>query len=466
MKIRKILFVCILIFAMTGSAIAVMTQEEVATLGGPDLTIFGAQKAANADGSIPAWTGGMTKGSDGWYYEGKLKVAFTEFDPKKSGLRPDPFADDAILYTITAENMDKYADKLSDGMMALLAKYPDDVKFNVYPSRRPASYAKEVMDGYKNCALNATLEKNGNKLANARMGIPFPIPKSGIEAVWNHLVHWTGTMEVFHYHAWIVTAAGRKVNTSDSDCYLEYPLWDPNTDRTDIVRYLYDNNFGPSNRAGEGLIAYFPTDKEGAAGQPVWRYLPGQRRVKLAPECRFDGPSVTVAGAGTYDETYMFNGSPEKYDWKLLGKKEMIIPYNNYRAQYWTHSDDLLGKHFLKPEPIRHELHRVWVVEGTLKPSERHIYKRRVLYLDEDSWTAHLADQFDANDKLWRMKYLISAFSYDYPAMSSFNDMGIDLISGVYYVLGHVAEDGGIFYAPGRPAQKWSPNILSGRGVR
>ena len=30
----------------------------------------------------------------------------------------------------------------------------------------------------------------------------------------------------------------------------------------------------------------------------------------------------------------MFNGAMDRYDFKLIGKKEMVIPYNAYRFQY------------------------------------------------------------------------------------------------------------------------------------
>ena len=462
--INKILIAIVLILALSGHAMANVSPEEAAKLNGPVLTPVGAEKAASHDGLIPAWTGGITKGADGWYYEGKLRIPFSKFDPKKSGLRPDPFPDDKILFTITAQNMAQYADKLSDGMKAMLTKYPNDVKYNVYPSRRSMAYSDRMIEMTKKCALNARLEKDGKHLVNAREGIPFPMPANGLEAVWNHLVRWSGTLESMRYNAWLVNAAGRKILTSDSYAWTEFPYWDPNSSRKDLMVMIFDSTVGPANRSGEGIIVYHPIDR--TKPQLAWQYLPGQRRVKLAPEIAFDGPSVLVAGAGVWDETYVFNGSPERFNWKVLGKKELVVPYNCYKAHYWTPAETLLGRRFLNSAPVRYEVHRVWIVEGTLKPTERHVYKKRMLYLDEDSWNAILGENYDANGKLWRVLTTLITFSYDYPAPVTYNTVGVDLISGIYYIMALNSETGGCFYVPGKSDKDWSPAALAGRGVR
>ncbi|MFH7495452.1 DUF1329 domain-containing protein, partial [Pseudomonas syringae pv. tagetis] len=63
----------------------------------------------------------------------------------------------------------------------------------------------------------------------------------------------------------------------------------------------------------------------------------------------------------------------------------------------------LLQVGHLNPAYTRHELHRFWVVEGTLKPTARHVYSRRNLYLDEDSWQAAIVDKYDGSGQLWRL---------------------------------------------------------------
>ena len=113
-----------LVFGGTAAVLwAALTPEEAARLGA-DLTPIGAEKAGNADGTIPPWEGGITTWPEGY---------------KPGDHHPDPFPDDPILFTITGQNADQYADKLTPGQMALLKTY-DTYKMNVYRTRRTASY--------------------------------------------------------------------------------------------------------------------------------------------------------------------------------------------------------------------------------------------------------------------------------------------------------------------------------------
>ena len=111
----------------------------------------------------------------------------------------------------------------------------------------------------------------------------------------------------------------------------------------------------------------------------AWQYLPGQRRVKLAPDLAYDTPNPGAAGAGTYDDVSVFNGAIDRFDWKLIGKKEMYVPYSSYRLTYHKNAADITKPNHLNPDLVRWELHRVWVVEATLKPGKRHIYSKRVV---------------------------------------------------------------------------------------
>jgi len=68
-------------------------------------------------------------------------------------------------------------------------------------------------------------------------------------------------------------------------------------------------------------------------GQPTWSYIPGQRRVRMAPEFTYDGVAPSVGGVLLYDEINGFDGKMDRFDFKLLGRKEMFVPYNNSDAQ-------------------------------------------------------------------------------------------------------------------------------------
>jgi hypothetical protein len=174
------------------------------------------------------------------------------------------------------------------------------------------------------------------------------------------------------------------------------------------------NYKAPARRAGEILLVHEPgADYTEGKGRRAWQYLTGQRRVRLAPAVAFDTPNPAVAGTSTYDDAGIWNGSPERYDWKLLGKKEMLIPASNYEFLFEQPVENLLRERYLAPEYTRWEKHRVWVVEGTLKEGLRHLYSKRRIYIAEDSWSAAAGEVWDGKGNLWRTSYAYGARLYD-----------------------------------------------------
>ena len=204
----------------------------------------------------------------------------------------------------------------------------------------------------------------------------------------------------------------------------------------------------------------------GTKDRRAWSYLPGQRRVKVAPDLAHDTPNPGTAGATTFDDTFIFNGSMDRFDFKLVGKKEMIVPYNAYAAVYQAKQDDLLKPNHLNPDLVRWELHRVWVVEATLREGKRHVYSKRTFYLDEDSWAALASDEYDARGQLYRTGFAYMAPSYDLPA--PYTDMfgHYDLVSRVYSLTGFIAETGGLRHTKPLREREWTADSLAGAGVR
>jgi hypothetical protein len=463
--IRKILVTCaLLVLVVSGCAMAAITEQEAAQLGGSTYTPIGAEKAGNKDGTIPPWTGGITKGADGYYYEGKLVVPFSAYDSKKPGIHPDPFAGDKVLFSINSKNMSQYADKLTPGQMALMQKYPG-YRIDVYPTRRKDSYHPTVIEGTKKAALTATLGKSGASLENAHCGYPFPFPKNGIEAMWNHLVTPNRGDEHVHYYSQQITASGRYIMTSEEHANLYYAYWDPQAPDKSKVYYARDTTDGPSNRNGEKLWCYWGMDKTGI-DPTCYQYLPGQRRVKLAPEISFDGPNTWVGGAATYDQAYTFMGSPERYNWELKGKKEMYIPVNNYKLMFHSTRKAVFGPQFVNPDYVRWELHRVWMLEGKVKPEFRHVYPKRTIYLDEDNWYGCMADMYDANGKLWRTEIDFNPFIYSAQATHIVSEQGYDLNTGQYFMSAYPAETGGITYTERAPVNELTSTFIGSSGIR
>jgi hypothetical protein len=198
------------------------------------------------------------------------------------------------------------------------------------------------------------------------------------------------------------------------------------------LRVNYD---APARRAGEILLVHEPgADYTKGKGRKAWQYLVGQRRVRLAPAVSFDTPNPAVAGTSTYDDAFIYNGSPERFTWTLVGKKEIIVPAANYDMIFQTKVEDMLGEKFLDPEKIRWEKQRVWVVDSHLKAESRHLYSRRTFYLNEDSWGALASDMYDGRDQLWRLQYLYSANLYDRQATFGSAYGAYDLLQNIYNI--------------------------------
>ena len=385
---------------------------------GKDLTPIGAERAGNADGSIPAWEGGLTQPPAGW-------------NPQQGYV--DPFADDKPLFTITAANAAQHADKLTPGMQALLKKYPQHFRMNVYPTRRTATLPKEVTDRVREQAPK--VELNGFGLRNlGGSTTPFPIPQNGLEAIWNHLVRYVGGGTTRVGHSFPVRANGDyyRIGFRSSRIYAQN-MADPEPNR---LFYALGYFTEPATLRGTIFLVHEPVDQV-AEQRSAWIYNAGQRRVRRAPDLAYDGINDGSEGMIVTDQVDGYNGAPDRFEWKLVGKREMYIPYNTYKVgDKALKYKDIVGKHTLNADLVRYELHRVWVVEGTLKPGQRHVYGKRTFYLDEDSWSVVSEDAYDNRGGLWRVSLLGMVQYYD--AVVPWYRFGMvhDLTTGGYIVGG------------------------------
>jgi hypothetical protein len=286
--------------------------------------------------------------------------------------------------------------------------------------------------------------------------------------MWNHRIHYMGRAFAFKYDSWLVDGAGQKLLTSTAQSTWEFPIFEPK--RTQAIRmeepyFQWRVDYtGPQRRAGEALLLIEPVDLV-RSPRLTWFYVPGQRRAKQI-EFPDDALHSSSSGAYTNDDAFVYTGMLERYDLKLLGKREMLVPYNTYRFTYHTRAEDLLLPGHVNPDYLRWELHRVWVVEATLKAGKRHIYHKRTFYLDEDSWMAVASDQYDARGQLYRGVYAYSAFAYDSQSIGASLQIGYDLIAGIWMSQGNCGLYYGIEHRGPFPARDWQPDSLAGAGIR
>lgn len=432
---------------------AAVTAEQAAQLK-TTLTPLGGEKTGTADGTIPAWDGGLTTVSP---------------DFKNGGRRPDPYADEKALFSITAQNMDQYADKLTDGVKAMLKKYPDTFRVDVYPTHRTAAAPQWVYDNtFQNATRAGIIDgAGGPQPQGAYGGIPFPIPTTGEEAIWNHLLRWRGGSWHFDATQYLITASGKRVLITDGAAEMgsHYYLEDGSPEQFDGFYYLIRIiNSGPAIRAGEAIVGKQNLNDDKSA---TWVYLTGQRRVRKLPNACCDTPAPSTAGLMTFDELEVFSGRIGRFDWKLIGKQEMIIPYNSNRQLQPDKDAEVLSKWHLKPDYVRWELHRVWVVEATPRQGQRNTVSKARYYLDEDSWYAVLGDRWDAKGQLARTLWQVPIVLPDMPGIGAKTFGFYDLISGSWYVNGLFNEKREQYrIMPTHQDALFTPDALAGEGVR
>lgn len=448
MTIRTSSLVLTAILALVGAAAGGASPEEAKELG-RSFTPVGAIKAGNEAGTIPEYTGGLTAPPAGF--------------KRDSGLRPDPFAGEKPLFSIDAKNMAQYADKLTEGTKAMMQKYPG-FRIDVYPTHRTAAVPDAVQAATARNAVSAKTAKGGLSLENARGGFPFPIPNDGFEAMWNHLARYSGDAYAIRLESYNIDSAGKPSLALQATVTFDYPYYNAGKPLADIYYKAKFQYTGPPRRAGEGVLILEPLDYT-VKGRRAWQYLPGQRRVRLAPDIAFDTPNPGTAGGSCYDDTFLFNGSMERFNFTLVGRKEVYVPYNAYALSYYQGDvKQVLTPKHLNPDMVRWELHRVWVVEGTLLEGKRHIYSKRTFYLDEDSWTALSSDQYDKRGNMYRVGFAFMSPSYDVPAPNADMQVYNDLIASSYAV--NFWPRRGIHYTGFLPDADFAPDSLAGAGLR
>jgi len=449
-SIAYIACACVMVLVAT-TAWSGLSKDEIARLD-DDLTPLGAEKAGNADGTIPEWTGGITSPPAGY----------------ETGMHhPDPYAGDKVLFTITAANMDQYADKLTPGHMAMLKTY-NTFKMNVYPAHRSASTPQRIYDATKKVAATASLIENGYGVTGAAVGIPFPIPKSGLEVIWNHLLRYRGDIASRKIAQAAPTRGGKYTLVKFADEFNLLYSREGATEESlkNKILFFKQEVLAPARLAG-GILLVHETLNQVQEHRSAWLYNPGQRRVRRAPNVAYDNPGTASDGMRTSDQFDMFNGAVDRYEWKLVGKKEIYVPYNSYKL----HSDalkykDILTPLHVNPDYLRYELHRVWVVDATLKSGARHIYKRRTFYVDEDSWQILLVDQYDNRDQLWRVSegHVINYF--EVPTLWTTLEVHTDLQAGRYLAIGLDNESTMYKFGIKRTNEDYTPAALRREGRR
>jgi len=453
MKLNKKLLATGILSAamMAGNAYGAVSESEAAKLG-DTLTPMGAEKAGNG-GAIPEWTGGLTTPPAGY---------------QNDGIYVNPFPNETPKFTIDQSNVDEYAENLSPGQIAMIKRYPN-YKMPVYETHRTSAYPQEWMEKTIDNATKTELIQDGNGLGNYQNATPFPVPNNGVEAIWNHITRYRGGSVMRNVGQATPTEGGAFSIVKFQDeltwrtALSDYaPDQDPN-----VLFYFKQAITGPARLAGNVLLVHETIDQV-EEPRRAWVFNAGQRRVRRAPQVAYDGPGTAADGMRTTDNFDMFNGAPDRYDWELVGKKEMYIPYNSYKLvdRNLTY-DQIIKPGHIEQDYTRYELHRVWHVRATLKDGERHIYGQRDIFIDEDSWQAGIIDHYDGRGELWRVAEAHTMQFYDQEVPWYAVETLYDLLSGRYLVLGLTNQESSPYtFGVERASREYTPAALRRAGTR
>jgi len=483
------------------AALAAVSADEAAKLSddpSTELNAMGGIQAGNEKGTIPAWQGKVLASKESIEMSHEALQALKEDDPGELALAfqgeiikridemkerhikqraawgiegeqtfaavEDMFADGLKsderiaritkmieegpakpMFTVTAKNMDKYADFMTVGHKALMKRYPDTYFMNVYPTYRPAFFPDEVNAATKENATRASL--NGTDgVKDAVLGFPFPIPKTGAEVIWNHKLKFRGSAVIRYNNQAIVKPDGDwKFTKVVEDVKFKYANLEEYKevaeDGLKVLAYYLAETKEPPRLAGQLILVHETADQE-SGSRAAWIYSKATSRVNRAPDVGYDNPSVGTDGEQFNDQVDVFNGALNYYDWKLIGRKEILIPYNSYYMNApWLKYDDIIRPGHVNMKYPRYELHRVWVVDATLTTGVKHQLKRRTFYLDEDSWSIAAVDGYDNRDELWKFQEAHLATFPFVPTTTGSPEAIHDLQSGRYFLTALTNED-------------------------
>ena len=411
----------ILLLAVALQAQAKVDPTQAARLG-HDLTPLGGERAGNAAGSIPAWDGGLAKPP-------------ANYQPGMH--HPDPYAADVPLYRIDSQNLARYRAQLPAGLQKLLESNPDYF-MRVFPTRRSAAAPQRIYDATRFNAQNAELISGGNGVSGVAAGVPFPLPQSGQEAIWNHIMRYRGDqISMVTNQAAVLANGAYNLLKLERDVYFLYGREGVSPQDLDNTLFYYKYKVAaPAKLAGSALVVQETLDQI-LAIRKAWRFNRGERRVRRLPMLAYETLQPDTNGMATADQVDAYNGAPDRYEWQLLGKQEMLVPYNSYAVhQKDIPYDSILKRNTLNPELLRYELHRVWVVEADLRMGFSHPYGKRRFYLDEDSWQILAVDLYDQSGELSGLQESHPISYYEVPMFGSTVESIYDFKGERYFVDG------------------------------
>ena len=426
-----------------------VSAEEASRLG-QDLTVIGAEKAGSEDGTIPPYTGGLPR-------DGSLAGEY----PRNAKIEAEK-----PLFTITAANMAEYEENLTEGHKELLRRFPDTYKMNIYPSHRTVSWPDHILEETRKNATRATLIGT-DAVKGAVHGFPFPIPKTAAEVIWNHKTRWRGySVRRFNNQVIMQPDGEYQISKLIEDVKFLYTNREQNGRSEDLLLLYLSEIIAPPRNAGQLLLVHETSDQTEQI-RNAWLYNPGLRRVRRAPNVAYDNPYEGTDGNQFNDQVDMYNGAMDRYRWRLIGKKEMYIPYNSVKiASPDVEYADMIRPRHLNQDLAHYELHRVWVVDSTLREGTSHTFGRRVFYVEEDSWAINSVDCYDRRGGLYKFQEAHQVFAQNVQTVGGTPELIYDFLSGRLFMTALANEDKPNDFTVEYDDRYFTPRSMSKKAVR
>ena len=411
------------------ATLAVLAWNANATAPGPEdrlgqmLTPLGGERAASEDGSVPAWQGGLASAPPCYQAGGRYC---------------DPYAGERPYLTINASNLDEWRDRLSAGQIEMIQRHPDSYRIQLYRSRRSFANPPAVYEAARENAKSATLAPSGREVRDASVAIPFPITRDGLEMVWNHRLRYRGPGSRRWLQQAVVSGSG-EAQVIDFLEDLHFP-YGRGLELDDFMAlYWLRVSIAPENLAGAITLIH---DSLNHVEEPSLAWQRGtEDQIMVRDRSHgFDHFALLSSTLRMDDQLDTWFGNPERYTWRVINKQPMVVPYNSYALHNRENLARIIRPAHPDPALPRYELHRVWVVEASTKPSAVHRVKRRRLYIDEDSWQILMVDLYDAGNRLWRWQETHTIMAQDHPVLVPNMEIIFDLDSARYW-LQAIADD-------------------------
>lgn len=310
-------------------------------------------------------------------------------------LLPNPGVADAPLFSIDRDRAAAHAEVLAPGHRALLDALPEGFRIDVHATTEVAA---EVASGNP-----ARLDADG-RISAIGSGLPFPViepgdPDGGLKAIWNHRLRLRGSgRERATWQASI--AADGSVRRVDVRQRLRLPADPQGEDR--VAQHALAI-VAPARLAGSLKLL----DEPLAGPMQGWQRSPGPwlPSLRATTDAGADTPLIGSDGLFVEDQRDGFAGSPDRWRWKLVARRRLVMPWNAQALQVGDAGDvaTLLRPHHPDPARLRHELRDVWVVDADLKPGESSPWPSRRYYLDAATWQVLLVELQGPDGRLARL---------------------------------------------------------------